>query len=273
MLTNDDGWNSVGLLASWHSVRDLAPVTVVAPGSHMSGVGKATTILRPISLRRFILEEMEGYRIDGTPADCVNIGVHKLLPAPPALLVSGINLGPNLGLDDLTSSGTMGACLQAAMYGVPSVCISYCLQDYSREITLEELSMGGAVLSSIAGWILRNGMPRGVDVVVASVPECRGIPPEVRETRLAISPLPDIYEEKPGGTYGFLPRTLDFYDGEGEDTDVTAIKEGCISIASFSLNSLIERKHYLEEMAIFIGNGLEATPRSGASRTPHQPGP
>jgi broad specificity polyphosphatase/5'/3'-nucleotidase SurE len=142
------------------------------------------------------------------------------------------------------------------MYGIPSLCISYCLQDYSRQVTIEELSMGTAMVSSIAGWVLGNGMPEGVDVIVASVPEYNGSPPGIRETRLAISPLPDIYEEKPDGTYGFLPRTLDFYDGEGEDTDVTAIKEGYISIAPFSLDSLVEKKSGLEEMARDIRNGF-----------------
>jgi 5'-nucleotidase len=250
MLTNDDGWDSPGLISSWMAVKDLARTLVLAPASQMSGVGKAITLDRPLKLTPFTHDEMDdyhGYMLDGTPADCVNIGLYKVAESKPDLLISGINLGPNLGLDDLTSSGTMGACLQAAMYGIPSICISYCLEDYAKNPTIVELGLSQTIVSSTANWILENGMPRGVDILIIAVPETsEEVRPMARETRLAISPLPDIYDEISEGIFSFKSRTLDLYEGEGNNDDVSILLGNQISMTPFSLKQLVTKTDILK---------------------------
>ncbi len=255
MLTNDDGWDSVGLIASWRALQGLADTLVVAPKFQVSGVGKAMTIDRPLTVSSFTFQDMRGYRIDGTPADCLLIGLHKIARRRPELVVSGINLGPNLGLDDLTSSGTMGACLQAAMYRIPSICISYCLSDYTRKVPREELAPSARLLRWIATEILKNGMPKGIQILIVAIPEGKSFT-EALETRLAISPLPDIHEEVREGKYMFMPRTIDTYTSEAEADDVDAILKGRVSITPLSLDQLGEPANRLERFVSRLNDSL-----------------
>ena len=104
LVTNDDGVYSEGLHALADALRAIGEVTVVAPLGEASAIGHALTIARPLRLERL----REGvYSVDGTPADCVNLGVVHVLNGLPDLVVSGINKGYNLG-DDVTYSGTVG---------------------------------------------------------------------------------------------------------------------------------------------------------------------
>jgi 5'-nucleotidase len=105
MVTNDDGIHAPGILALAEALRELGTVTVVAPDRERSAAGHSLTLHSPLR----VFELREGfYAVDGTPTDCVNMGIHSLLPVRPDLVISGINHGPNLG-DDITYSGTVAA--------------------------------------------------------------------------------------------------------------------------------------------------------------------
>ncbi len=234
LLTNDDGCNSAGLLAAWQAIRNLADTLIIVPECPVGGAGKSITVYRPVRVSNLSLQEMKGHKTDGTPADCVLLGLHKFAERRPDLVVSGINLGPNLGLDDLTSSGTMGACIQAAMYGIPSVCASYCLHDYSRMPSLQELATAKKVVEVIAAEILRKDMLGRSRILVVAIPE-GGEVRQARETRLAASPLPDIHKEVGQGVYQFMPRTLDLYRGKREGDDVSAVLERVISLTAVDM--------------------------------------
>src|SRR5215813_1602226 len=117
VLTNDDGIHAPGLAALEKALAELGDVYIVAPEREQSTCGHALTLHRPLRLgeRRFA--------VNGTPADCVNLAVLGFLPAPPVLIVSGINHGANLG-DDVTYSGTIAAAMEGTILGVPSVAVS-----------------------------------------------------------------------------------------------------------------------------------------------------
>ena len=102
LVSNDDGVHSAGIDALAEALRDLGQVVVVAPDRERSAVSHSLTLHRPLRV-----EEIGPgrYAVDGTPTDCVNLGVNGILPRRPALVVSGINKGANLG-DDVTYSGT-----------------------------------------------------------------------------------------------------------------------------------------------------------------------
>ena len=112
LVTNDDGVRSEGLRALADALRPLGEVTVVAPIMEASAIGHALTLRRPLRIETF---DDHTFAVDGTPTDCVNIGVITILKGLPDLVVSGINKGWNLG-DDVTYSGTVaGRILQSGL--------------------------------------------------------------------------------------------------------------------------------------------------------------
>ena len=120
LVTNDDGVRSEGIHVLATALRPLGDVVIVAPHIEASAIGHALTLRRPLRIERL---ETDVYEVDGTPTDCVNIGVAKILNGVPDVIVSGINKGYNLG-DDITYSGTVSGALEGALLGVPSVAVS-----------------------------------------------------------------------------------------------------------------------------------------------------
>jgi 5'-nucleotidase len=120
LITNDDGIHSLGIKALQEALQPLGKTIVIAPERDNSAVSHSLTMHRPLKVQQ--LEE-QVYSVDGTPTDCVAIGLKKILSKPPDLLVSGINAGANLG-DDISYSGTVSAAIEATMYGIPSIAIS-----------------------------------------------------------------------------------------------------------------------------------------------------
>ncbi len=114
-----------GIKALAERLRELGEVTIVAPLREMSAVSHALTISAPL---RFEHLEARTFFVEGTPADCVNLAVGKLLPHPPDIVVSGINHGANVG-DDIAYSGTVAGAREAAMLGVPSIAVSLASKD------------------------------------------------------------------------------------------------------------------------------------------------
>jgi 5'-nucleotidase len=121
LVTNDDGVFSEGIRLLAKELSEFAEVIVVAPDREQSASGHSLTLQRPL---RLVKIEENVYSVDGTPTDCVNLGVMWLLKEePPDLIVSGINFGFNLG-DDVTYSGTVSATFEGTLLGIPSVAFS-----------------------------------------------------------------------------------------------------------------------------------------------------
>jgi len=125
LLTNDDGIYAPGLLALRQEMSRVAEAVVVAPDRPRSATGHAITLHKPLRLSRITLADgSEGFATNGTPSDCVVMGVHGLLGGEkPNLVISGINAGPNLG-EDLTYSGTVSAAMEGTLFGIGSFAIS-----------------------------------------------------------------------------------------------------------------------------------------------------
>src|SRR2546428_11011227 len=120
LVTNDDGVHAAGLAALASALADLGEVHVLAPEREQSACGHALTLHRPLRVQP--LRE-RWHAVNGTPSDCVNIGILGFLPERPALIVSGINHGSNLG-DDVTYSGTVSAAMEGTLLRVPSIAVS-----------------------------------------------------------------------------------------------------------------------------------------------------
>ena len=124
LLVNDDGIYAPGLRSMAASLQELGEVHVVAPLVEQSGVGHRITYLHPILIKD-IREEGEhyGWAVDGSPADCVKMGVLELCRGEPDLIVSGINSGANVGINVLYS-GTVAAAMEGTLLGYPSIALS-----------------------------------------------------------------------------------------------------------------------------------------------------
>jgi 5'-nucleotidase len=120
LLSNDDGYFAPGLASLAAALADLGSITVVAPERDYSGASNSLTLDRPLSVR----ESANGFRfVNGTPTDCVHLAVTGLLDEMPDMVVSGINLGANMG-DDTIYSGTVAAATEGYLLGIPSLAIS-----------------------------------------------------------------------------------------------------------------------------------------------------
>jgi 5'-nucleotidase len=120
LLSNDDGYFAPGLAILAKTLAELGTITVVAPERDYSGASNSLTLDRPLTVR----ESANGFRfVNGTPTDCVHLAVTGLLDEMPDMIVSGINLGANMG-DDTIYSGTVAAATEGYLLGIPSLAIS-----------------------------------------------------------------------------------------------------------------------------------------------------
>ncbi|MDP3120464.1 MAG: 5'/3'-nucleotidase SurE [Sulfuricurvum sp.] len=151
LITNDDGYESQGLLALIDALKDLAHITVVAPSTEKSACGHSLTLTRPLS---FIGVTDDFYKLDdGTPSDCVYLALHSMFEdAKPDLVISGINKGSNMG-EDITYSGTAAGAMEGVLQGVPSIAISQ-VMDFEQpmgDFTLAKKAIRAVVEKIFAG--------------------------------------------------------------------------------------------------------------------------
>ncbi len=229
MVTNDDGIQAPGIQALAAALRVLGQVTVVAPDRERSAVGHALTLNSPLR----VFELREGfYAVDGTPTDCVNMGIHSLLPFRPDLIVSGINHGANLG-DDVTYSGTVAAAIEATLMGIPAIAVSLATQERSGHFP-----EAAQVAVRVARQVLANGLPEDTFLNV-NVPDCPGAeikPPLVtRQGRRSFVGTVVGKTDPRGRKYYWIGSgEADFNDYEG--TDFHAINRKHVSITPLHLD-------------------------------------
>jgi 5'/3'-nucleotidase len=252
LLINDDGIQSSGLLAIKKKLDGLGRVVVVAPKDEVSGIGKAITSAKHIQIEEVELrDKSKAYAVvGGTPADAYILAVNKVLKRSPDVAVSGINLGPNLGIDDFLNSGTIGAALEAAIHGVPAVALSYCKHEVDdskakADITVDELELAADVGSRIVKCVLAEGLPPDVDLISVNVPEgadCR----KLRVTELSYVGYGDLFTKEPEG-YKIAHWRLSEYNDPHPETDVHVIRsEACISLTPVKVE-LPHNKKALED--------------------------
>ncbi len=167
LITNDDGIYAPGILHLYQAMNGLGDIVVVAPLVEKSAVGHAITMSDPL---RVIEVEREGrffgYAVNGTPADCVKLGVRCIMEKVPDIIVSGINLGPNTATN-IIYSGTVSAAAEGTIMGIPSMAVSL------TSWTQLEFGYAKKVAARLAAEILDKGLPEGtlINVNVPAMPE------------------------------------------------------------------------------------------------------
>ena len=167
LISNDDGIFSDGIYALWEAMSEIGKTTVVAPNTEKSAVGHAITLSDPIRIQKVKRANgFAGFSVHGTPADSVKIAVKSIMDSKPDLIISGINVGANVG-QNLLYSGTISAATEGTFLGIPSIAIS--LNSY------EKCDFSGAkkVASKIVDAVLQNDLPRGtlLNVNVPNIPQ------------------------------------------------------------------------------------------------------
>lgn len=155
LLTNDDGYFSPPLAVLAARLRPACDVRIVAPDRERSANSLSLTLRRPLRLFKV---RPGTYAVDGTPADCIYLALKSLLPRRPDLILSGMNLGPNLGEQDISYSGTVAAAIQGTFLGIPSVAVSL-VPDAAGDF---DLPPAAAFVAAVARRLLAKRLPPGV---------------------------------------------------------------------------------------------------------------
>lgn len=175
LISNDDGITASGILACKNAVEDLCKTYVVAPETQQSGIGHALTLFEPLRMNEYTLKDGSmGYGISGTPTDAVTLALFEIMDEKPDIMISGINTGFNLGKAELTISGTLGAAIEAASFGIPAIAIS---QEVMREdIKFEngeiqvDFEFAKKMLNKLTKIVLKKGLPEGIDLLNVNIP-------------------------------------------------------------------------------------------------------
>lgn len=226
LLTNDDGIYAPGLAALHQELQQLGEVAVVAPESEQSAVGHAISLMTPLRVKKVALAGgVVGWAVSGTPADCVKIALAELLPAPPELVVSGINLGPNVGINVLYS-GTVSAATEAAILGVRAMAVS--LNTYKEVDFAMAARLTRKLLTQLQDWPLPAKVCLNINLPALPPERIKG----VRLTRQNTGRLVEHFQRRVDPrehVYYWLAEINERRDPEPE-TDYGALEAGYISI-------------------------------------------
>ncbi len=230
LLTNDDGIYAPGLKALHDELKADYAVHIVAPESERSAVGHAITLSRPLRVKRIRRNgDFFGYGVSGTPADCVKIAVQELLEERPDMVLSGINLGANVGVNVLYS-GTVSAATEGAFLGIPSAALSLDTRENP------DFRFAARFSREIIRFIHENGLGRGTALNV-NIP---ALPPEeikgVAITRQGVGRQIEHFDRRvdPRGSIYYWLSGETPVDNNGQATDGRALKEKWITVTPIS---------------------------------------
>jgi 5'-nucleotidase len=266
LLTNDDGIYAPGLAAMERVLGRLGDVFVVAPATEQSGVGHSITYLTPLIVKEvFRGEHRWGWAVEGSPADCVKIGVHEFCPHQPDLVVSGINSGLNAGINVLYS-GTVAAAIEGAFYGITSVAVSLQFDehaDYDRAARLAAAIIEQIVEKGDTGQQLYN-----MNIPTAALEGT----PRVATVPMNVTRYGDHFERRtdPWGRVYYWLTGGPPQETPGE-SDLSALAEGRVTLTPLDYD--MTRRAMLERMQRWEFQLDGAVPDDGAERSPgrHEP--
>jgi len=245
LIINDDGIQSPGILALAQAMESLGSITIVAPDQEQSAKSHSITLNDPIRINPVNLKRgFKGWSVKGTPVDCAKIALKSLFKKKPDLLISGINLGSNLG-KNLVYSGTISAAYEGTTLGIPSAAISL------DSFTAKEFSAAKQVSISIATYLLKNKLPKGtmlnVNVPYIRKNKIKGF----RVTKQGRSGFIDTFEKRVdprGRSYFWIKGKISNFDSSVE-FDGEAILNGYVSITpiNFDLTNNVFMKKLKQE--------------------------
>ena len=241
LVTNDDGFESEGLEALVEALKPLGHVSVVAPTTEKSACGHSLTLTRPLN---FVEIEEDFYKLDdGTPTDCVFLSLNKLFTKEnrPDIVISGINIGSNMG-EDITYSGTASAAMEAVLQGIPAIAISQVYKDHGESIKTLGYSLAQESIVTLVKKIFADEFPlpsrRFLNVNIPPIPasECKGFKVTRAGNRLYAHNAEVHYNPRGKEYYWIGLPELGWMETQGHMTDFEAINDGYVSITPVHLD-------------------------------------
>ncbi len=240
LVTNDDGFDSKGLEALVEALRPLGEVTVVAPTIEKSACGHSLTLTKPL---RFIEVSERFYKLDdGTPSDCIFLALNKLFNNNPDIVISGINIGSNMG-EDITYSGTASAGMEAVLQGIPAIAISQVyIRDENDSITQFGYELAAESIVKLVEKIFAGDFPlpprKFLNINIPPIPkdECKGFK-VTRAGKKHYGFHAEVHHNPRGLEYYWigLPK-LEWIATKGHITDFQAINDRFVSITPIQLD-------------------------------------
>ncbi|RRS29892.1 MAG: stationary phase survival protein SurE [Epsilonproteobacteria bacterium (ex Lamellibrachia satsuma)] len=241
LITNDDGFESEGLLALAEALKPLGEVTIVAPTIEKSACGHSLTLTKPL---HFVQLEEHFYKLDdGTPSDCIFLSLTKLFPKEnrPDIVISGINIGSNMG-EDITYSGTASAAMEAVLQGIPAIAISQVYKESGKSIDKFGYGLAQKSIAALVQKIFEGDFPlpprKFLNINVPPVPtsDCKGFKVTRAGNRLYAHDA-EVHINPRGKEYYWigLP-ALGWMETKGHVTDFEAINDGYVSITPVHLD-------------------------------------
>ena len=241
LVTNDDGYDSKGLLALIEALKPLGKVTVVAPSTEKSACGHSLTLTRPL---HFIALEKDFYKLDdGTPSDCIFLALNKLFTKEnkPDIVISGINIGSNMG-EDITYSGTASAAMEAVLQGIPAIAISQVYAEQGKSIETFGYALAQESIFTLVKKIFDNTFPLpprkfiNVNIPPVAKEACKGFKVTRAGNRLYAHNAEVHYNPRGKEYYWIGLPELGWMETQGHITDFEAINEGYVSITPVKLD-------------------------------------
>ena len=242
LITNDDGFDAIGLKHLVEVLKTIANVIVVAPINNKSACAHSMTLTRPLQFKSY---DDDSYMLeDGTPTDCIFVGLNTLYGenTKPDLVVSGINLGSNMG-EDITYSGTVAGAMEAVLQGVPAISISQVLDDNAKaQGDLWDFSLAKKTILDIVSKILDDNFPLGqrkllnINIPPCSIEQCNGINITKVGSRVYGNDC-HTYKDPKGKEFHWIGlHPLLWNESENKDCDFENIKQNKVSITPITLD-------------------------------------
>jgi len=241
LITNDDGFDSPALLALIEALKPLGEIITVAPTLEKSACGHSLTLTKPL---HFVELEPNFYKLDdGTPTDCIFLALHKLYPkeAQPDLVISGINIGANMG-EDITYSGTASGAMEAVLQGVPAIAIS---QDFSDDYSEKDgytYKLAQETIANLVSKIFDGSFPLAprkflnINIPALKPSEAKGLKITRTGSRVYTNDA-DAHINPRGQEYFWIGLVNhEWRETEGGITDIQAVKQGYVSITPIHLD-------------------------------------
>ena len=232
LLTNDDGFHAAGIIELAKSLQKDHDVFMVAPRTEQSGISQAITFLRPMFPVALDSETgIEGFSLDGTPTDCVKLGLEHLCPFKPDLIVSGINGGYNVGVN-CCYSGTVGGALTATQFGFPAIAFSL---EFGKQMNYAKAADLAAPLVQQL-WV--DPWPQQVALNINFPSESLSGNAEIHFVPQETNPLGYKYDEgrDPKGRLFYWANNKPAPEPSPHPTDVSVVNAGNISVTTLSFN-------------------------------------
>jgi len=243
LLTNDDGIYAPGLAAMERELERLGDVYVVAPATEQSGVGHSITYLSPLVVKElFEARQRRGWAVEGSPADCVKIGIFEFCPRLPDLVVSGINGGLNAGINVLYS-GTVAAAIEGAFFGLTSLAVSLEFDEHA------EFERAAVLARGVIEQLLAR-KPRAPQLYNLNIPTAAlsSKPRGLRVVPMGLERSGEQYEKRtdPRGRSYYWALGVPTAGGDGPETDVSALRKGYVTLTPLDFD--LTKRSELAEM-------------------------